>query len=443
MHGGRAVLHRFFLDDAQDLQGAGFGVAHVAGAAAARAGDGSAFGQGRAQALTAHFHQAELADGTELHARTVLTQCIAQAVFHLATVLLLVHVDEVDHDQAAQVAQAHLARHFVGGFQVGAGGGFLDVAALDGACRVHVDGDQCFGMVDHDGAAAGQRHDARVGRFDLVLDLEAAEQRCVIAVALDLAGMLRHHVVHELAGLLVDVVGIDQDVADLRAEVVAQGAHHQVGFLVDQESALAGLGGAVDGVPQLEQVVQVPLQFGRGAADAGGARDDAHALRVLELVHRLLQLGAILALDAAAHATATRVVGHQHHIAAGQRDEGGQGRALVATLFLLDLDQQLLAFLDHVVDACLADRHAFGEVLAGDFLERQEAVALFAVVDEAGLERGLDAGDDGLVDVALALLAAFDFDLVVEQLLAVDNRQAAFLGLGTVDQHPFHDAFPS
>jgi hypothetical protein len=52
---------------------------------------------------------------------------------------LLFHVDEVDHDQAAQVAQAHLACHFVGGFQVGAGGGFFDVAALDGARRVDVD----------------------------------------------------------------------------------------------------------------------------------------------------------------------------------------------------------------------------------------------------------------------------------------------------------------
>jgi hypothetical protein len=38
--------------------------------------------------------------------------------FDLAPVLRLVHVDEVDHDQAAEVAQAHLARHFVGGFQV-------------------------------------------------------------------------------------------------------------------------------------------------------------------------------------------------------------------------------------------------------------------------------------------------------------------------------------
>ncbi len=67
--------------------------------------------------------------------------------------LRLVHVDEVDHDQATQIAQAGLAGHFVGGFQVGAGGGFFDVAALDGAGRVHVHRHQCFGLVDHDGAA--------------------------------------------------------------------------------------------------------------------------------------------------------------------------------------------------------------------------------------------------------------------------------------------------
>jgi hypothetical protein len=39
-------------------------------------------------------------------------------------------------------------------------------------------------LVDHDGTAAGQLHRAGVGGFDLVLDLEAAEQRCVVAVAL-------------------------------------------------------------------------------------------------------------------------------------------------------------------------------------------------------------------------------------------------------------------
>ena len=441
VHGGGVVLHGLFLDDAQDLQRRAFGVADMARTTAAWAVDVRAFGQGGLEALAAHFHQAELADAAELHAGTVLAQRVAQAVLDLAAVLRLFHVDEVDDDQAAQIAQAHLARDFVGGFQVGARGGFLDVATLDGAGRVHVDRNQGFGVVDHDGAARGQGHGARVGRFDLVLDLETAEQRCVIAVALDPGSVLGHHVRHELLGLFVDVVGIDEDVTDLVVEVVADGADHQARFLIDQERALA-LGGTVDGAPQLEQIVQIPLQFGRAAADAGGARDDAHTLGVLELVHRFLELGPVFAFDAARDATAARVVGHQHHIAAGQRDEGGQGRALVAAFFLFDLDQHFLAFADHIIDARLAGRHAIGEVLARDFLERQETVAVFAVVDKTGFEGGFDAGDDRLVDVALALLAAFDFNFVVQQFLAVDNGQTAFFGLGSVDKHPFHDAFP-
>lgn len=137
------------------------------------------------------------------------------------------------------------------------------------------------------------------------------------------------------------------------------------------------------------------------------------------------------------------VVGHQHHIAAGQRDKGGQGRALVAAFFFFDLDQQFLAFLDHFIDARLAGRDTGAEVAARDFLERQEPVAVFAVVHKTGFQRRLDAGDDGLVDVALALFAPFDFDFVVEELLSVDDGQAPFFGLRGVDEHPLHDAIPS
>ena len=201
-------------------------------------------------------------------------------------------------------------------------------------------------------------------------------------------------------------------------------------------------GGAIDGVPQLQQVVQVPLQLRRGAADAGGARDDGHAVGVLELVHRLLEFRAVLTLDATRNATASGVVGHQHHVAAGQRDKGGQGSALVAALFFFDLDQQFLAFLDHVVDACLVGRDTRGEVAARNFLERQKAVAVFAVIHKAGFQRRLDARDDGLVDIALALLAPLDFDFVVEELLSVDDGQAPFFGLRGVDEHPLHDAIP-
>ena len=79
------------------------------------------------------------------------------------------------------------------------------------------------------------------------------------------------------------------------------------------------------------------------------------------------------------------------------------------------MNQQFLAFLDHVLDLGRADFHAFFEVLARNFLERQEAVTFFAVIDEAGFQRGFNSGDNGFVNVALALFAAFDFSFEVEQ----------------------------
>ena len=299
MHGGRVVLHRLFLHHAQDLQRAGFGIADMTGAIAARAGDVVAVGQGRAQPLAAHFQQAELADRSELHASAVRTQGIAQTLLDFAAVLRLFHVDEVDHDQAAQVTQAHLAGDFVGRFEVGAGGGFFDVAAAGRTCRVDVHRNQRFGMVDHDRAARRQVDGAAEGGFDLVFDLETAEQRRVVAVAFHAMALVRHHMVHELAGLFVQVIGVDQDFTDIGSKVIADRADHQRAFLIDQVSALATLGRIVDGGPELEHVVQVPLQFGGAAADASGAGDQAHALRILELVEVFFQLFAVFAFNPA------------------------------------------------------------------------------------------------------------------------------------------------
>ena len=273
-----------------------------------------------------------------------------------------------------------------------------------------------------------------------MFDLEAAEQRCVVAVALHPRCELGHHVAHELLSLFVNVIGVDQDVADVIVEVVANGANHQRRFLVNQECAFAAFGGAVNGGPQLQEVIQVPLQLGCGAANAGRARNDGHALGVFQLVHGFFELGPVVTLDAAADATAAGVIGHQHDVAAGQRDEGGQGGALVATLFFFDLNQELLAFADHIVDARLADRYAFGKVLARDLFEWQKAMAVFAVVDKASFKRGLDPGHNGFVNIAFALFATFDFDFVVEEFLSVDDGQAAFFSLRSVDEHPFHDA---
>ncbi len=68
-------------------------------------------------------------------------------------------------------------------------------------------------------------------------------------------------------------------------------------------------------------------------------------------------------------------VGHQHRIAAGERQVGGQRRALVAALLLDDLDQQDLAALDDFLDLVVAAR---ARRPVGDILQRVAADLLDA-----------------------------------------------------------------
>jgi hypothetical protein len=75
-----------------------------------------------------------------------------------------------------------------------------------------------------------------------------------------------------------DFIGVDQNFADIGLEVVADGADHQAALLIDQEGAFLLLRGAFDGLPQLQEIVEVPLQFFAVAPDRRGAGDQAHAL---------------------------------------------------------------------------------------------------------------------------------------------------------------------
>ena len=60
-----------------------------------------AFGKRRSQSLAGKLHQTEPADAADLHAGTVRTDRVTQALLDFALVLGVFHVDEVDHDKAA------------------------------------------------------------------------------------------------------------------------------------------------------------------------------------------------------------------------------------------------------------------------------------------------------------------------------------------------------
>src|SRR4029450_14096231 len=103
-----------------------------------------------------------------------------------------------------------------------------------------------------------------------------------------------------------------------------------------------------------------------GAPNRAAAADHTPPTRHRQLVDDFPQLVAILALDAPRDAAATRIVRHEHEVTACHTDEGRECRSLVAPLVLVYLDDELLAFLDGVLDAGSADVHARLEVGACD-----------------------------------------------------------------------------
>ncbi len=81
-----------------------------------------------------------------------------QRVDQRLAMILVFHVDEIEHDDAAQVAHAQLPRNGDRRLEVGAEDGFLQIAVPHIAAGVHVHGTHGLGLLDHDVAAGFQRH---------------------------------------------------------------------------------------------------------------------------------------------------------------------------------------------------------------------------------------------------------------------------------------------
>ena len=105
-----------------------------------------------------------------------------------------------------------------------------------------------------------------------------------------------------------------------------------------------------NGLPELFEVIQVPFQLFRAAADAGSTGNDAHAAWNVEFGHSGFQLLTLFAFDTAGYAASARVVRHQYQIAAGQADERSQCRTFVASLVFFYLNDNFHALFEHVLN---------------------------------------------------------------------------------------------
>ena len=84
--------------------------------------------------LAGHLDQSQLGDVEDLGAGLVPGQRVAQGRRHLVAVVLDLHVDEVDDDDAADVAEPQLAGDLLGGLEVVAEDGLFEVGLARRSC---------------------------------------------------------------------------------------------------------------------------------------------------------------------------------------------------------------------------------------------------------------------------------------------------------------------
>ncbi|KZE94151.1 hypothetical protein AVP42_01362 [Agromyces sp. NDB4Y10] len=390
--------------------------------------------QAEPELLAGHLHEAEGGDLGDLVLRAVAREALDESTQHEVAVGLEHHVDEVDDDDAADVAESQLADDLLRRLEVVLGDRLLEVAAgADELARVDVDDGHRLGAVDDQRTAGRQPHLALERLLDLLGDAELVERVALALVGLDALEQVRRDLAEVLLDRAARLVAGDDHLLEVLVEDVADDLDEQVGLGVQERRRLDLLDGLRDVGPLADEPVDVARELLLGGALGRGAHDDALVLGE-HLLQDLLQARALRVGELAADAV-HGAVRHVHEVAAGQRDLAGQACALVAHRVLRDLDEHPVARLQRELDASgLVLLAVLGGGIPVDLAGVQHGVAPAADVDERGLharqhvlhaaevhvadERGVLVARDVVLDEHAVL---HDADLDAAALLAHDH----------------------
>lgn len=324
---------------------------------------------------------------------------------HLGPVGGHLHVDEVDDDDPADVAQPELTGHLLGRLQVVLEHGLLEVRAAHVLAGVHVDDGEGFGVLDDQRAPRRQPHLAVERLLELLLHVVELEQRQRLGggvVELDPVGQMRGHRGHVLLHLLIQARVVDDHPAVVLGELLADQAHRDLGLPVQQGRGLGPLGQGLDLIPLARQSGDVALDLRRGHALGCGAHYQPVPGRA-DLVDHIAQAPPLAVGEALGDPVGGRVR-HQHHEPARQRHLLGEAGPLVGYRVLHHLAQDRLLLLQQFLDPGLlaaAPLDLLGVVLHVAPVEH--GVLGRADVDEGRLHARQHVLDPAQVDVGVDL----------------------------------------
>ena len=186
-------------------------------------------------ALASDGDQTEIVELENLRWGTVALELFFEGGHDLVAVLALIHVDEVDDDDPAQVAQADLANDLGDGVEIGLDDSVFEPCRLaDELAGVDVDGDQRLGLVDDDRAAGLEPDLGAEGLVDLFGDAELLEERGLLGLELDAANQRRLEALQEAQDALVLGLGVDPDGGEVVGDLIAENALDQVEVVIDE-----------------------------------------------------------------------------------------------------------------------------------------------------------------------------------------------------------------
>ena len=364
-------------------------------------------------------------------ARSFLSSSI-RSLQHLLLIRLLLHVDEVDDDDAAHVAQSELAHDLVDGLEIGLHHRVFEAALADVLAGVDVDGDKRLGLVD-DQVPTGLEPDLGFQRLvELLLDLEEVEDRRLLLIVLDLVDHRRVEAGRRSERRADTPASSSTTTRSKSSAKTSRNRRNNTDrSLWISLGALGILRAALDLLPGFDQEHHVVLEVLLVLADTRGARDQPADVLGSDVVDDLAQAVALVAVGDLARDAGVIDGRHVDEKAARQRDVGGDAGALGAERRFRDLNQDLVALAQQIFDALpfagaaaatlarlvlaaalvLIAFHPARELfdLGEDVGDVEKPVAFEADVDEGRLHPGQDPADATFVDVAdqPARLSAF------------------------------------
>src|SRR3989338_172187 len=177
-----------------------------------------------AGALAGHLHQAQLGNADDIGLGVVALQLLLQGAQYLALVLFIFHVDEVDDDDPADIAQAQLASYRGSSFQIGLEDGLFQRAVADERTGIHINGAHRLGWINDQVTTGLERHLALQRLLDFILDAIQIEDRPFTRIVLQAVSDFRHQLINELSDLAEGFARIDANLLDFRVNQVTQGA---------------------------------------------------------------------------------------------------------------------------------------------------------------------------------------------------------------------------